>query len=306
MLSPSPAAAYTYAAMHRADCPRHSARRVSARPTVIGLPDRFASTLAPASAASLDGGTGTHRSSQTSTCSTNPATSSAANSRSAPNGATCPASPISPDAPRPHAFASREMPALVELPIVRQVALRHHPEQPPPLHDNRAVVHPPAPPQRRPRHHHQPSQPPRPLRQRRHRPLRRIQQHVLQQQVLDRIPRQRQLGKHRQRHPLRRAFPSQRQHRRHVGHRIGHRHRRHARGHTDEAVAVRRQELHRAGLLGTKRHCVESAGKEARPGLCPGPARGGAPGPAHRKASCQRAAPAASTNGLQRLAFGGA
>ena len=38
-------------------------------PTVIGLPERLASTVAPASAASALGGTGTHMSSQTSTCS---------------------------------------------------------------------------------------------------------------------------------------------------------------------------------------------------------------------------------------------
>ena len=53
---------------------RHSSLRSSARPTVIGLPDRFTSTVAPASAASELGGTGTHRSSQISTCTTRPGT----------------------------------------------------------------------------------------------------------------------------------------------------------------------------------------------------------------------------------------
>ena len=42
---------------------------------VIGLPERFASTVAPASAASALGGTGTHMSSQISTCRTKPGTS---------------------------------------------------------------------------------------------------------------------------------------------------------------------------------------------------------------------------------------
>ncbi len=61
-------------------------RRSSARATVIGLADRLSSTVAPASAASADGGTGTHMSSHTSTCTLSPATSSAAKMRSGPNG----------------------------------------------------------------------------------------------------------------------------------------------------------------------------------------------------------------------------
>ena len=65
--SPSPAAAYTYAARHRDDAERASRQRSSARPIVIGLPDRFAITVAPASAASALGGIGTNMSSQIST-----------------------------------------------------------------------------------------------------------------------------------------------------------------------------------------------------------------------------------------------
>ncbi len=63
---------------------------------VIGLPDRFASTVAPASAAVALGGTGTHMSSHTSTCRTKLGTSSAANSRSGPNGTSAPARRIVP------------------------------------------------------------------------------------------------------------------------------------------------------------------------------------------------------------------
>ena len=59
----------------RAGAERTSSRRSSARATVIGLPDRLASTVAPASAASALGGTGTHMSSQISTCSARPGTS---------------------------------------------------------------------------------------------------------------------------------------------------------------------------------------------------------------------------------------
>ena len=50
--SPSPAAAYTYAARQRDDADRASRARSSARPTVMGLPEMLASTVAPASAAS--------------------------------------------------------------------------------------------------------------------------------------------------------------------------------------------------------------------------------------------------------------
>ena len=54
-----------------------AALRVSARPMVIGLPDRLASTVAPASASPLDGGTGTNMSSQISTPTVSPRTSAA-------------------------------------------------------------------------------------------------------------------------------------------------------------------------------------------------------------------------------------
>ena len=59
---------------------RHISLRSSARPTVIGLPERLSRTVAPASAASELGGIGTHTSSQTSACTTRPGTSSAAKS----------------------------------------------------------------------------------------------------------------------------------------------------------------------------------------------------------------------------------
>ena len=75
---------------------------------VIGLPDRFASTVAPASASPLDGGTGTNMSSQISTPTVRPGTSAAANSRSVPNGATCPATSMDrPTMPSPEANCRR-------------------------------------------------------------------------------------------------------------------------------------------------------------------------------------------------------
>jgi hypothetical protein len=55
-------------------------------PTVTSLAERFARTVAPASAANVLGGSGTQTSSQTSRCSTNPGTLVASNSSREPNG----------------------------------------------------------------------------------------------------------------------------------------------------------------------------------------------------------------------------
>ena len=88
--SPCPAAAKTYAALQRALAERTSSRRSSARATVIGLPERLASTVAPASDASALGGTGTHMSSQISTNRCRPGTSVARKIRLLPNGTSFP------------------------------------------------------------------------------------------------------------------------------------------------------------------------------------------------------------------------
>ncbi len=87
---------------------------------VIGPPDRLISTLAPASASSEAGVTGIHMSSQISMPIVRPGTSSAANSRSIPNGArSAPTAIVSPAMPR----AGGEMAALVEFAIGRQIRL---------------------------------------------------------------------------------------------------------------------------------------------------------------------------------------
>jgi hypothetical protein len=57
---------------------------------VMLLAERFASTVAPASAAKVLGGIGTHTSSQISTCIRKPATFSASKIRSLPNGTRSP------------------------------------------------------------------------------------------------------------------------------------------------------------------------------------------------------------------------
>ena len=102
---------------------------------VMLLAERFSSTVAPASAPSVLGGIGTQRSSQISAWTTRPGTSSAANSRSGPNGASTP--------PMTHglalgARAGGEVPVLVELAVVRQVDLRDHAEQPAAVDDDGA------------------------------------------------------------------------------------------------------------------------------------------------------------------------
>ena len=196
--SPWPAAAYRYAARQRIDWVRHSTLRVSARPIVIGLPDRLASTVAPASASPLDGGTGTNMSSQISTPMVRPATSVAANSRSVPNGARRPATSISsPAIPSP----GRELAPLVELPIVRQVDLRHHAEDPAAVDHDGGVEQPALVPQRCADDDHRQQVG---ARRRRSRPVRRAPRPAATswpEQVVDRVAGQRQLGKHRDRDP---------------------------------------------------------------------------------------------------------
>src|SRR5690606_40348469 len=82
--SPNPAAEYRYAARQRADWFAQSAWRYSDLPIVTLLAERFASTVAPASAAYVLGGTGTQTSSQTSTKRAKPGTFSASKIRSLP------------------------------------------------------------------------------------------------------------------------------------------------------------------------------------------------------------------------------
>ena len=70
----------------RLDEVRQSSSRSAARPTVIGEPERFASTVAPAIAAMVAGGSGTHMSSQISTPSAKSGRSVAAKSMPVPKG----------------------------------------------------------------------------------------------------------------------------------------------------------------------------------------------------------------------------
>src|SRR5204862_4550341 len=88
--SPGPAHVYKYAAIHLADCDEQSRRRYSDLPTIELLAERFARTVAPAIAASVLGGSGTHTSSQISMCNARSGQFAARKMRSLPNGAILP------------------------------------------------------------------------------------------------------------------------------------------------------------------------------------------------------------------------
>ena len=160
------------------------------------LADRLASTVAPASAACELGGTGTQMSSQISACTTRPGTSSAANSRSVPNGAV---SAADGDLAAHHPVARHEMPRLVEFAVVGQMDLRHHAEQPAAMDRQRAVVERSGMAQRR-ADQQQRQQIGGRGDQVRDRGLHRVQQRGLLQQVADRVAGQAEFRKHRQRH----------------------------------------------------------------------------------------------------------
>ena len=71
-----------------------------------------------------------------------------------------------------------------------------------------------------------------------------LQQHVLLQQVLDRIPGQAKLGEYRQRDPIPVAIPRHRQHRIGIPGGVGHGANGNASRDAGEAVPVKRMECH--------------------------------------------------------------
>ena len=192
--------------------------RSSARAIVIGLPLRFSSTVAPASAACDDGGIGTQTSSHTSAWTTSPGTSSASNSRSGPNGAS--RSPTRMSSPR-LVVAGRVPAALVELAVGRQVRLRRDAEQLAAVDHDGAVVEAVAVAQRRADDEHR-EEIGGCLDQPRDRRLDGVEHGILHHEVVDRVAGQAQLGEdgdgdglgvalaRRRRAPLRRSRPDRR------------------------------------------------------------------------------------------------
>ena len=269
--SPWPAAAYRYAARQRADADRTSIRRSSARATVIGLPEMLASTVAPASAAPALGGTGTHMSSQISTCSARPGTSVARNTRSLPNGTSWPATVMTSAGP---VGAGGEVPLLVELAVGREVHLGRDPEDRAPVDHDRAVVEPVQAAQRCADHEHRAQVAAR-LDQVGHGLLDRVEQGLLEQQVVDRVAGQAELREDRDRHAVLVTGARLGQHGGRVGGRVGDGHGHGAGGDPREALGVGREEVHGSSLPHrSRRHGRDHRhrSQDADPGPGPRPA----------------------------------
>ena len=168
--------------------------------------------------------------------------------------------PVQPDRPA-DVVAGRHLPPLVELPIRRQVGLRHDAEHRAAVDDDRGVVDAVPVPQRRADHQH---------RQQlggggddvEQRILDGIEQGVLQQDVLDRVPRQRQLGKHRQRHVVVMAVLGRLQHRLGVRGGVGDHRADRAGGHADETVPVGRVEVHTDIVAPNRARITEDRGMQ--------------------------------------------
>ena len=173
-----------------------------------------------------------------------PGTSSASKIRSGPNGTSSPAEPIQESPP---VVARGEVPPLVELAVGRQVGLGRDAEHPAPVHDHRAVEHPGAVHERRP-HDDDRQQVGGRCGQLLDGRLDLGQQGVLEQQVVDGVAAQGELGEDRHGHALVMAGAHLGQHRGEIGPRVGHRHRHRARGHAGEALGVRRGEVHARSL----------------------------------------------------------
>ena len=142
--------------------------------------------------------------------------------------------------------ARREMPRLVEFPIVRQMRLRHDAEHGAAVDRERAVEQPIAVAERR-AHEHERQEVPRAGGDPIDRGLHRVEQHRLEPEILDRVAGNAELRKHRDRHPVAIERPERVEDRSGVPLRIAERHGHRDGGRADEAMAVGRAEgkLHR-------------------------------------------------------------
>ena len=162
---------------------------------VIGLPDRLASTVAPASASPLDGGTGTNMSSQISTPIVRPGTSVGVEQQV---GAERRPLAGDRDLQAGDAAPGGELAPLVELPVVRQMDLRHDAEHPAAVDHDGGVEQPRPVPQRRADddHRQQVGAGPHDLVQAL---VHGVEHGVLAEQVVDGVPGERKLGEQRDR-----------------------------------------------------------------------------------------------------------
>ena len=143
--------------------------------------------------------------------------------------------------------AGGEVPALVELAVGRQVGLRPTAEDRAAVDDDRAVEDPGAVDERRPHHEDRPQV------RRRGDDLgdggvRGVQQRVLQEQVVDGVAGEAELGEHRHRDAVLVGLPGHRDDRGGVGRGVGDGHRQRARRDPREPVRVRRVEVHVSSL----------------------------------------------------------
>ena len=150
------------------------------------------------------------------------------------------------DRPAGDADARGEMPALVELAVIRQKNLWHDAEQLAAMDRDRAVVKLPMRAQRRADDKHR-EPVPAGLDQTIDLGLDRVEQRILKQQIVDRIGREAQLGEHHQPDPRRVALGEQRLDRLGIMGGLGHRHMGHAGADADELMPVGRKERGHCG-----------------------------------------------------------
>ena len=153
------------------------------------------------------------------------------------------------DRPAGDALARGEMPALVEFAVVRQKDFRDDAEHAPAMDRDRAVVELPMRAQWRADDKHRKAFAAR-LQQAVDLALDRVEQRVLKQQIVDRIGREAQLGKHHQPDPGPIALGEQRLDRRGVARGVGYRDERYAGADTEEIMPVGREKRrHRGPVL---------------------------------------------------------
>ena len=220
----------------------HSVRRKSALPIVMLLADRFASTVAPASAPNVLGGSGTQTSSQTSTCRTRPGQ---VGGREHEVGPDRDRRPEQLDLAADELPRGAELPLLVVLAVVGQIALGDDAEHAPAV-DHEADVEDAV------------LRPQRPADDDHRQQLaaggdelldgveHRVGQRVLLEEVVDRVRREPELGEDDDRRALVRRARGEPERALEVEDGLGRAQVRHRGGHAREPVAVERVEGHRA------------------------------------------------------------
>ena len=165
--------------------------------------------------------------------------------------------PADGDRPQGDAGARGKMPALVKFAVIRQVNLWHDAEQPAAMNNERTVVELTLGPERGADRDHR-----KPVAARGDQAvdfaLDRVEQRVLEQQIVDRIGRETEFGEYHQRHPRRVALGEEGKHGVGVAPRLANRNPRHAGADPGELVSVgRKKRGHRRRYArGRRIHCI--------------------------------------------------